>query len=407
MSGKNENKFWKFNLEGVIEFEGFSESLFVEAAKLGCDQHFRWKEEDVNSTDKSVPEEEFPHKRQCEPGQEEAYARIQKDAKLVRLKDKYDTQRRRAVKVYTGTKLKEKKADLLNDYEDKKEELESGLEKSINDVKAACDLFDRKEKLFKDSKAQALALLNRWCGPSARSIIYHALNEGKPKNAWKMLVDYYDTESDTDIFLNSVVTMMSTLKFGKKLGKVVDHMAFLEKLNTSLLRRGRPIHDGQLLQYLIEAMRRNTEAMKLYGPAIDNIFMENKTKKQAMELFIRIEHAKDAEAEIKGEKTNSAGAQFATVKAFAGTASARNDKKRKREQGAEKPDGASKGSGGAGRKKVKVKCFRCGGDHMRRGCTVDVHCGTCDVDTHADCVCWKAHPELMPDFGKKKVGKRD
>jgi len=102
--------------------------------------------------------------------------------------------------------------------------------------------------------------------------------------------------------------------------------------------------------------------------------------------------------------TNVQGAQFATVRAFAGSAEAQ-PKKRKQEAGG--GEGSRKSSRGD-KKGDGLKCYRCGGPHSKNSCTEKVYCQTCKVDTHSDKCCFTAHPELREKFlkwKKDKVGK--
>lgn len=399
----NDNKKSPFNGEGVAEFDEFCDKFHVEADKRGCDQHFKWEAKEVSGVDNTVPEEVFPYIRPCAAGREEEFALEKKEAKLTALEVKFLRQVKRTKKLFKGKDLgKEKRkavAALLTKLEDDKAAIENGFDKTVHDLKSACDLHDRKEKLFMDARAQAIALLHQMLGDHPMSMIYLILKHVGPKNAWKRLVDIFDLESQTDLYLSSVTTKMGALVFSRKLGKVSDHIAFLDKLNSALVRRGRPISDGQLMNYLIEAIRRDKDALALYGEGIRSIFMENKPRHVAIALLTRIEHADEVNAEVMGKKINSAGAQFACVQgAFAGTASTSKGKSNGKRK-SRVVEG--KESGGADR-----ECSRCGSkDHLRRNCEEEVYCKPCNVHTHSEKCCWKLHPEkIPPNFKRFKVG---
>ncbi len=210
---RNENfRAPKFNGEGVVEFESFSEGFYAEADKRKCKHHFEWTEEEIKE-DKSVPEEEFKETRICPLGEELEHATKSKLAKIGRINEKYEKQSERVAKNYPKDKALQKLTDLLNDKENEVEKIESGFEKAVSDVKSAGDQFDKREALFKEGRANARTLLMQMLGPSPNNMIYNILKNVGPKNAWKHLVDFYDDESQTDIYLNSVTMKMSALKF--------------------------------------------------------------------------------------------------------------------------------------------------------------------------------------------------
>jgi Zinc knuckle len=398
MSKNNDNK--KFNGEGVAEFEEFVYNFHVEANKRGCDQHFTWKTEDVKE-DKSVPEEVFPYKRMCAAGKEEECAKEKFNETILILDNKYKIQLDDVQAVFVGNLLLKKEHELRTKWQDAKANFELGFDKTVQDLRAACDLHDRKEKLFTDARAQAVSLLVQWLGPSPFGIIQIRLEEVGPKNAFKKLVDDYDAEADTNEYLGTVMSRISNLVFSNSLGggKVSDHMGYLDKLNNVLVRKGKGINDGLLLNYLIASIKRNKDALALYSKGIEHIFLGNQDRRSAIDLLIRIEHAHETEAEMRGNRTNFAGAQFARVQgAFAGTATTSKDKsngKRKSQvvEGKEY-EGADHG------------CYRCGSsDHLRKDCKEEVYCKPCNLHTHSEKCCWKLHPEKKPShFKRSKVG---
>lgn len=398
MSKSNDNK--KFNGEGVAEFEEFVYNFHVEANKRGCDQHFTWKTEDVKA-DKSVPEEEFPYKRVCAAGKEEECAKEKLSEAHLSLDNKYKIQLEDVQAVFVGNVKLKREYELRSKWQDAKANLELGFDKTVQDLRAAGDLHDRKEKLFTDARAQAVSLLVQWLGPSPFGIIQIRLEKVGPKNAFKKLVDDYEAEAGTNEYLSTVMSRMSNLVFSDSLGggKVSDHMGFLDKLNNVLVRKGKGINDGQLLNYLMDSIKRNKDALTLYAKGIEHIFLDDKDRKSAIDLLIRIEHAHETEAEMKGKRTNFAGAQFARVQgAFAGTASASKDKSNgKRKSRAIEV----KESGGAER-----ECGRCGSkDHLRKECQEEVYCKPCNKHNHSERMCWKQHPEKIPSHFKRfKVG---
>jgi hypothetical protein len=425
MSVKNnqENKKNKFNGEGVVDFELFSLEFKDEANKRGCGNHFIWKPEDVND-DGTVPEETFLHNRPCPPGQEQAFALTKKGERIAAIEKAHKRQVRVLKQTYpAGEVLRKKIAEQKNNLIENISKQEIGFEKTFYELCAACDAYDKQEKLFNDTRAQAVSVLKQWLGPNPMNQIYNVLNELGPKNAWKRLVDSYDSEAQTSIYLNSVSTMMNNLKFSKTLGsgKVVDHMAYLDRLNSTLVRKGRGKSDGELMQHLVSAIQRSKEAMDLYGSALQSIFNENKQRTAAIDLLTRVEHERDAIAQMNGERKNSAGAQFAKVQgAFAGTASTSRDhekkgrrgKKRKHNGGGDNKgkknsisaESQSSSGGGAtpANKKKKRECTRCGGDHLRPDCEEEVFCTPCNSNTHSEGMCWKKHPEKNPFLRGKK-----
>jgi len=324
----------KFNGEGVSDFDLFAEKLQQEAAKRGCENHFQWKEDEIN-THGNVPEEVFLFTRKCAIGEEDDYAEQVKEAKIETLKETFETQLARLTELYKKDELKYKKADLETKLENDINVIENGFEDAVDKVKAACDLFDKKEKLFKETLAGAINLLNTWLGPNPRNRIWVTLRDHGPKNAWKQLVDGYNDESQTSEYLNNVTTKMSRLQFSKDLGKVGDHMAWLDRQNEALVRRGRPISDGELLRYLIDAIKRDKDATEMFKDEIKHMYMDNLDRAASMALLIRTENSAAQDAEMNGRRTNSAGAKFAKVQgAFAGTAvSQKSGTKRKREGG--------------------------------------------------------------------------
>ena len=406
MYGKAKTETRKaFDGEGIVDFEEFEETFLIEADKRGAGVHFRWKTEEIRA-DGSVPEEEFPFTRLCEPGQEEAYVLLKKNEKIAALEAKFKEQVEIIRKSFTTVKARGKEADLCIKLSDEKHALESGFDKAVNDLRAACDAFDKREKLFLDTRAQAVSLLTHWLGPNPMNKVYTVLSEVGPKNAWKKLKDSYESEALSRAHRKSVIARMARLKFSSKMGKVVDHMAYLDKLNRSLIRANQGQTDDQLVDYLLDSIERSKEAMSLYGSAIDYIENANLNRTDAVALLTRIEHSKDAQAEIRGLRQSSHGAQFATARGeYAGTASARRDKKGKKDK--KRKAGEDK-SGGEGKKqKTSLECSRCGGDHFRRNCKEVVFCQPCNTDTHDGKMCWKTHPEKAPKFFKRKVGKRN
>lgn len=405
MNKSNDNKKI-FNGEGVAEFEEFVDIFHVEANKRGCDQHFNWEPEDISKEDKSVPEEIFPYKRICDAGKEEEFARKKLDEKLQVLDEKYLSQLSGIRKVYVGNRKvdrKVKELELKTKWEDAKASLEVGFDKTVHDLRAACDLHDRKEKLFDDAKAQAVSLLYNWLGSSSFSTIQEKLKTHGPKNAFKVLVDLYAAEADSNQYLSIVLSRMSSLVFSSTLGggKVSDHLAFLDKLNSVLVKKGKGLSDGSILGYLLDSIKRNKDALALYADGLTSIFNEDKTRQEAIKLLTRIEHAHEVNAELSGKRTNFAGAQFARVQgAFAGTASVNQAKG---DRGKRKHDGGGKEGGGV------RECSRCGSsDHLRKDCHEEVFCQTCNKNTHSEKCCWTLHPEkIPPKFKRAKVGKNE
>lgn len=404
MSRRNYGKD-KFNGEGVEEFEMFAEEFHVEAAKRGCDHHFRWTDEEVGE-DNSVPEEEFVLTRPCPIGQEEATCLANKEANIAELNERRERQLAAINAGFTvAARRAEERTKLIVKCEDELGALNKGFLKTVMEMRSACDLHDKNEKLFLEQRAQAMSLLNQWLGPNPYNKIHNVLVDIGPKNAWKVLVDSYEAEASTDLYLNTVQTKMDTLVFSKGMGKVADHMAYLDRLNTPFVKLRRPVADGQLMNYLYKAIKRSKDAQHIYGKAIDHIFMAGVTRIPALELLTRVEHEHESKAEINGDRPNTAGAQFAHAKAYAGTASAQQNKKKRRAE-----DGGHS-SGGAPAKKTatgsrKKYCIKCGGPHWKKDCTETVFCKSCNVDTHSEGTCFKLHPELIPaEFKKRKVGK--
>jgi hypothetical protein len=412
MSAKQQQESRKFNGDGVVEFETFREDLLIEADKRGCRQHLQWNADEVRE-DQSVPEEVFPFERQCIPGQEEALALIQKQDKIARLEAKYIEQVELVRGGFAGAKRLEEETKLLIMKQNEIVNLENGFDKAVNDLKSACDLYDKRLKLFQDQRAAAVHLLKNWLGQNPLNQIYLVLKDVGPKNAMKKLADSYDCEAQTAQYYNSVSKKVTALIFSNSVGKVVDHMALLDKWNAALVRMGKGYTDDQLLHYMLDAIRRGNEKVnKLYRRAVEHIFMNDSKRKDAIDLLIRVEHAKGADAELTGERQNSAGAMFVRSKEFAGTATAEKDKKRgsKRRGDHGSGDGGKKSKGGEQKPaaaKVPPECSRCGStEHFRKDCEAEVFCKPCNVDTHAEKACWKTHPEKMPHFFKK-VGKKN
>lgn len=398
----------KFNGEGIEDFMRFEENFHVEAGRRGCDHHFVWKIEDVKA-DKTVPEEEFLGVRPCPPGQEEAYCLERKQFHVDQLTEKLEAQMEMLAEGFKGQELKQKEVGLRMKYQDDCSQLERAFDKTVADMRASCDLYERSKKLFLDLRGQAVALLTHWLGPNALNRIYKTLRDVGPKNAWKALVDIYNEEATSSMYLNTVTEKMGRLVFSKKFGTVADHMKHLDDLNAPLVRVGRPVDDLQLLSYLLNAIDRNKEAKQFYGEGASLILLQNLNRADAVLMLTRIELSHNSRVEASGERKSKVGAQYAKVSGFAGAASVvkSNGKKRKYE-------GGSKGerSGGVKVKKEETDssskatpfCTKCGGPHYRKNCEKEVYCSVHKCDTHSDGVCWDQHPELKPKFSK--VGNR-
>jgi hypothetical protein len=392
-----------FNGEGVMNFEEFREALLIKADEKSCGNHFRWKPEEVQ-LDGSVPEERLLYVRECAPGLEEEFAVARKDALLARLDQVYDLKVEAVEAGYVaGAERRKEIAKLDMKLIDDKELLENGLPKSVSDLRAATALFDKREKEFNDSKAMAVGLLNSWLGPNPLNKVHLKLRDIGPKNAWKMLVDEYTNEANTTLYINTVTAMMQTLVFDHK-KKVEDHMGTLDKWNATLVRNDKGMSSSQLLNYLIDSIRRSKAGMARYTKIIDNIMTWNLPRDQAITMLVSHEHREYNEAQLRGEATNAQGAQFAKVREFAGAAAVQT-KKRKPESGggggSRKSPRGDKGPGG-------LKCFRCGGSHLRKDCKEEVFCKPCNKNTHSEACCFKLHPELKEKFDKArrdKVGK--
>lgn len=400
---KSEGKL-VFNGEGVMNFEEFREALLIKADEKSCGQHFRWNPEDV-LPDGSVPEERLLYERECARGMEEEFARATKDAQIARLDEVFQRKVEAVEDGYNaGAERRKEIAKLSLKLIDDREAYENGFQKAVSDLRAATALFDKREKEFNDSRAMAIGLLNSWLGPNPLNKVHLRLRDVGPKNAWKILVDEYTNEANTTLYINTVTAMMQNLMFDPKL-KVEDHMGMLDKWNATLVRNGQGMNDSQLLNYLINCIRRSTKALPKYEKVIDNILNWNLTREAAMTMLVSSEHRQYNEAQLRGEVTNVQGAQFATVRAFAGAASASSQKRKADGEGGHGNSKSPRGAKNSG----SLKCYRCGGPHARKDCTEKVFCKPCNVDTHSEGCCWKTHPELKKKFEawkRDKVSKR-
>ena len=278
-----------FNGEGVSNFEEFRQVLLIKADEKSCGNHFRWKPEEVLA-DGSVPEERLHYARECAPGMEEAVATARKDALIARLDQGFALKVQAVEEGFNaGAERRKEMAKLNLKLIDDKESLESGFNKAVTELRASTALFDKREKEFNDSRAAAVGLLNSWLGPNPLNKIYLKLRDVGPKNAWKMLVDEYATEANTTEFINTQTAKMQTLFFNPKTaGRVEEHMSTLEKWNAPLVHCGQGMTQPQLLNYLLNAMRRNKTVFPLYEKAVDNIILWNLGRTEAMKMLVGV-----------------------------------------------------------------------------------------------------------------------
>ncbi len=402
---------FKYNGGTFEDFVQTIEDLHVQAGTKGVDEHIQWKPEDIRP-DGSVPEEVFLQTRPCEPGKEEETCHEKYVANLKRLDEKFKAQKQLIKAAYKEEELQGQKiCDLRLKFQNDCDLLERGFDKTVQEMRSSCDLYDKAKQKFSDQRATAVALLNSWFGPGPKNKIYKILNEVGPKNALKRLVDEFYDEAGTSDFLNTTTIKMSTLIFDpKKIGCAANHMRLLDDLNAPLVRAGQPISDGQLLAHLMSAMDRHAEAKKTYAEAVGLIRLQDIGRADAMRMFARIELSQLNKADLNGERKSKVGAQYAKVKGFAGAAAVQKIKKgkRKREEGS---GGGKSDSGGkkpkadsGGGSKATPFCNKCGGPHWRKDCTETVYCSKHKSDHHSDDVCYDQHPEMRPKY--HKVGNR-
>ena len=387
-----------------MDFEELKEALQIKANEKSCGNHFQWRPEDV-LPDGSVPEERLFYERECAPGMEEETARARKDAQVARLDEVFALKVAAVEDGYPAVAERRKEMSKLTlKLIDDKELLESGFSKAVSDLRAATALFDKREKEFKDSRAMAVGLLNSWLGPNPLNKIHLKMRDVGPKNAWKMLVDEYANEANTTLHATTMTAMMQNFVFDVK-KKVEEQMGILDKWNATLVRFNQGMTPAQLLNYLVNSIRRNKTAFQRYEKVIENILTWNLDREAAMNMLVSSEHRLHNEAQLRGEVTNVQGAQFATARgAFAGAAGAETKKRKPSDSG---------GGGGSrksprGSKSGTLKCYRCGGPHSRKDCTENVFCKPCNVNTHSEACCWNTHPELKEKYEKwkrNKVGK--
>ena len=90
--------------------------------------------------------------------------------------------------------------------------------------------------------------------------------------------------------------------------------------------------------------------------------MRSESRKDIVDMLTRLELQNEANDEVNGQRINSAGAQFAKVGGFAGSATTNVDgkTKRKRDQvsGGVKTSGGGASGGTAGRSRECSRCCR-------------------------------------------------
>ncbi len=406
MSSKNySNNTEKFNGGSLVEWKLAKEAIELEAARQKCDYLITLDSTTVDSTG-NVVETTFKRTRICEPGKEAEYAATKTQEKIKAVEDSTARMVARAKErlkdVARGASRKEERDKEVARIEDLCEvevtKLRNAEDRIFHDTAADAKSYDMDLRQFNEDHAKVLSLLIKSLGPHPRNLIRLELRAQTPRAAWLKLHKSYTNEANTSAHLNAISTQMQQMKFDRKLtGSVDQHLGALDQLNSTLVDHGKGKSDGELMNYLIEAMRRSSDHA-LFKTAIDYITLVNIDREAALTMLRRVELNLQTEESLKG-KTVIAGVRFGDAKVTRAEANAASGKppkvnKRKRER-AHAAD-----AGPPAKQQKAAECSKCGGPHWAKECKVkNVVCSFCKKkDSHIEKYCYEKHPERRPAF---------